>query len=108
MFTVVPGRPDRGTLFDVGFDFREVGLLAGHTAGDLLAGADPATIPIGETAREIPPRLTLNLAAPGYDRTRWRVPDELLAQARVLVDDRGTREQPAAVLEGPFTEPADR
>ena len=108
VFTVVPGRPDRGTLFDVGFDFREVGLLAGHTAGDLLAGADPATIPIGETAREIPPRLTLNLAAPGYDRTRWRVPDELLAQARVLVDDRGTREQPAAVLEGPFTEPADR
>jgi ABC-type uncharacterized transport system substrate-binding protein len=108
VFTVVPGKPDRGTLFDVGFDFREVGLLAGRTAGDLLAGADPATMPIGETAREIPPRLTLNIAAPGYDRNRWRVPDELLAQARVIVDDHGSREQPAAVLQGPFTEAEDR
>jgi 4-hydroxy-3-polyprenylbenzoate decarboxylase len=44
VFSVVPGAPNRGTLFDVGFDFREVGLLAGRTAGDILAGADPATI----------------------------------------------------------------
>lgn len=65
VFTVVPGKPDRGTLFDVGFDFREVGLLAGRLAGELLAGRDPATVPIGETAREIPPRLTVNLVAPG-------------------------------------------
>lgn len=108
VFTVIPGRPDRGTLFDVGFDFREVGLLAGRTAGDLLAGANPATIPIGETAREIPPRLTVNLAAPGYDRGRWRVPADLLAQARVIVDDRGPREQPQAILAGPFTEPESR
>ncbi|NBW87889.1 MAG: hypothetical protein EBR23_13950, partial [Planctomycetia bacterium] len=49
VFTVNPGKPDRGTLFDVGFDFREVGLLAGRVAGDLLDGRDPATIPIGET-----------------------------------------------------------
>jgi putative ABC transport system substrate-binding protein len=108
VFTVVPGKPDRGTLFDVGFDFREVGLLAGRTAADLLAGVDPATIPIGETAREIPPRLTVNLAAPGYDRSRWRVPDDLLAQARAVVEDRGLREQPQAVLQGPFTEPEPR
>ena len=108
VFTVVPGKPDRGTLFDVGFDFREVGLIAGRTAGDMLAGVDPATIPIGETARQIPPRLTVNRAAPGYDRSRWRVPDDLLAQARVIVDDRGLREQPQAVLQGPFTEPDAR
>jgi ABC-type uncharacterized transport system substrate-binding protein len=108
VFTVIPGKPDRGTLFDVGFDFREVGLLAGRTAGDLLAGADPTTIPIGETSREIPPRLTVNLAAPGYDRGRWRVPADLLAQARVIVDDRGSRTQPEAMLQGPFTEAEPR
>lgn len=108
VFTVVPGRPDRGTLFDVGFDFREVGLLAGGLAGDLLDGRDPATVPIGETAREIPPRLTVNLKAPGVDRNVWRVPDELLEQAKVVIDARGRRDQPAAVLTGPFDEPAAR
>jgi ABC-type uncharacterized transport system substrate-binding protein len=106
VFSVVPGAPDRGTLFDVGFDFREVGLLAGRTAGDILAGTDPATIPIGETAREIPPRLSVNLAALGYDRTMWRFPPELLPQAKVVIDADGRRDQPEAVLEGPFTEAA--
>jgi ABC-type uncharacterized transport system substrate-binding protein len=105
VFTVVPGPPDRGTFFDVGFDFREVGLLAGRAAGDILAGKDPATIPIGETSREIPPRLTVNLTAPGCDPTLWRVPDDLLAQAKVVIEAAGRREQPAAVLAGPFTEP---
>jgi ABC-type uncharacterized transport system substrate-binding protein len=104
VFTVVPGAADRGTLFDVGFDFREVGLLAGRLAGDLLRGPDPATVPIGETAQEIPPRLTVNLVAPGYDRGRWRVPDELLRQAKTVIDTAGRRDQPEAVLAGPFTE----
>jgi ABC-type uncharacterized transport system substrate-binding protein len=108
VFTVVPGKPDRGTLFDVGFDFREVGLLAGRLAGDLLGGTDPTTVPIGETAREIPPRLTMNLAAPGYDRSRWRVPDDLVRQAKVVIDAAGRRDQPEAILTGPFTEAESR
>lgn len=104
VFTVVPGAADRGTLFDVGFDFREVGLLAGRLAGDLLRGTDPATVPIGETAQAIPPRLTVNLVAPGYDTGRWRVPDDLLRQAKTVIDSTGRRDQPEAVLTGPFTE----
>jgi len=105
VFTVVPGKPDRGTLFDVGFDFREVGLLAGRLAGDLLAGRDPATVPISETAREITPRLTVNLAAAGVDRAVWRIPDEIVAQAKIVIDEEGRRDQPEAVLAGPFDEP---
>jgi ABC-type uncharacterized transport system substrate-binding protein len=108
VFTVVPGRPDRGTFFDVGFDFREVGLLAGHLAGDLLSGRDPATVPIGETSREIPPRLSINLNAPGVDRTVWRVPEDLREQAKVVFDEKGRHDQPSAVLAGPFEEPAAR
>jgi putative ABC transport system substrate-binding protein len=108
VFTVVPGKVGRGTFFDVGFDFREVGLLAGHLAGDLLAGRDPATVPIGETVREIPPRLTINLTAPGVDPTVWHLPDELLSQAKVVIDSNGRRDQPAAVLAGPFDKPAAR
>ena len=107
VFTLVPGKPDRGTLFDVGFDFRDVGLLAGRRAGDLLAGADSTTMPIGETAAEIPPRLTFNLTAPGVDSAVWLVPDELLAQAKVVIDASGRRDQPEAVLAGPFIEPLE-
>ena len=107
VFSVVLGKPDRGTLFDVGFDFHEVGLLAGRVAGDLLEGADPAKIPIRETAKEIPPKLFVNLEAPGYDRTRWRVPDDLLRQATVVIGAAGRKDQPDAVLEGPFDEPHD-
>lgn len=107
VFSVTPGKPDRGTLFDVGFDFHEVGLLAGRVAGDILSGTDPATIPIGETSQAIPPRLTVNLEAPGYDRTLWRVPAEILGQAKVVITSDGRRDQPDAVLEGPFDEPHD-
>jgi putative tryptophan/tyrosine transport system substrate-binding protein len=107
VFSVTPGRPDRGTLFDVGFDFHEVGLLAGRVAGDLLAGTDPATVPIGETSTMIPPRLTVDLDAPGYDRAVWRVPEAILRQARVVIGPDGRRDQPDAVLEGPFDEPHD-
>ena len=104
VFSVNPGAPDRGTLFDVGFDFHEVGLAAGRLAADVLAGADPATIPIRETAAVIPPRLVVNLVAAGVDRGRWRIPDDLLAQAAFVVDATGVHEHPAAVLAGPFTE----
>lgn len=107
VFSVIPAKPDRGTLFDVGFDFHEVGILAGRVAGDLLAGADPTAIPIGQTATLIPPRLTVNLQAAGYDRQRWRIPEAILAQAKVVIGPDGRRDQPHAVLEGPFDEPHD-
>ena len=52
----------------------------------------------------IPPRLFVNLAAPGVDHARWRIPADLLAQAAFIIDEQGVHEHPAAVLEGPFTE----
>jgi hypothetical protein len=36
----------------------------------------------------------------------WRFPPELLPQAKVVIDADGRRDQPEAVLEGPFTEAA--
>ena len=107
VFTVNPGKPDRGTLFDVGFNFLEVGLVAGRLAGDILEGTDPATVPIRETAGEIPPYLMLNRVAKGVDRTVWRIPDDLVGQARFVIDADGPHEQPAAILAGPFTEPEE-
>lgn len=104
VFTVNPGIPDRGTLFDVGFNFLEVGLVAGRLAGDILAGTDPVTVPIRETTAEIPPYLLLNRAAKGVDRTVWRIPDDLVPQARFVIDGDGVHEQAEAILAGPFTE----
>lgn len=108
VFTVNPGKPDRGTLFDVGFNFREVGLVAGRLAADLLTGTDPKTVPIRETAHEIPPYLVLNLAVAAAAPDRWRVPEDLKKQARYLIDRAGLHDQPDAVLEGPFDEPPPR
>ena len=104
VFSVNPGVPDRGTLFDVGFDFRQVGLAAGRLAADLLDGTDPTTIPIRETAEVIPPRLFVNRAAKGVDFTRWRIPDDLVAQAAFVIDEGGVHERPDVILAGPFTE----
>jgi putative ABC transport system substrate-binding protein len=107
VFSLNPGDPTRGTLFDIGYDFHEVGLLAGRIAGEILGGTDPSSIPIGETSTAIPPRLTINLEAPGYDRTAWRIPEAILRQAKVVISPDGPRNQPEAVLEGPFDEPHD-
>jgi hypothetical protein len=43
----------------------------------------------------------------GYDRRRWRVPEAILRQAKVVIGPDGRRDQPDAVLEGPFDEPHD-
>lgn len=104
VFSVNPGAPDRGTLFDVGFNFREVGLVAGRLAAQLLSGSDPKTVPIGETAHEIPPYLVLNLATKSAAPDRWQVPEDLKRQARYLIEPSGTKNQPEAVLVGPFDE----
>ena len=104
VFSVNPGRPERGTLFDVGFNFLEVGLVAGRLAADLLAGMDPKTVPIRETAHDIPPYLVLNLTAATASPNDWQCPDALRAQARFIIDQTGRHDCPTAVLNGPFNE----
>jgi putative ABC transport system substrate-binding protein len=104
VFSVNPGAPDRGTLFDVGFNFHEVGLVAGRLAADLLSGTDPKTVPIRETAQEIPPYLVLNVATQAATPDRWRVPEDLKSQARYLIDHTGQHDQPNAVFAGSVDE----
>jgi hypothetical protein len=64
-------------------------------------------VPIRETAGEIPPYLMLNRVAKGVDRTVWRIPEDLVGQARFVIDADGPHEQPEAILAGPFTEPEE-
>ncbi len=104
VFSVNPGVPDRGTLFDVGFNYTEIGLVAGRLAADLLSGTDPKTVPIRETTRVIPPYLVINVTTKAAAPDRWQVPEDLKQQARCLIDGTGRHDQPDAVLKGPFDE----
>ncbi len=60
VFTILPGAPDRGTLFDVGPDFYQIGRLGGLLAADVLDGADMARIPIRDVLDVVPPYLSVN------------------------------------------------
>lgn len=88
-FSITPGPPERGTIFDVGLDFREVGRLAGALAGDILRGADPAAVPITNVVDLVPRRVIVNTVALQDLQDPWRAPDDVLQMATVVVDARG-------------------
>jgi putative ABC transport system substrate-binding protein len=96
VFTVLPGPPERGTLFDSGFDFVEVGRQGGLLAADLLDGVDPTTVPIRDVLELVPPFLSINTTVLDGVRDPWHVPDDVLAMANVVVDDTGTHRRETA------------
>jgi ABC-type uncharacterized transport system substrate-binding protein len=105
VFSVLPGAPDRGTLFDAGFDFYEVGRQGGLLAADVLDGTDIATIPIRDVVEIVPAFLSVNTTVLGDLRDTWRVPEELLASANVLVDADGIHRREASRAAAPESDP---
>ncbi len=95
VFTIAPDRPDRGTFLDLGLDFYEVGRLAGRLAGRVLEGVDPTTIPIRDVQDEVPRRIIINTLALKDMTDPWRVPEEVLSLASVVVDETGVHERGA-------------
>jgi putative ABC transport system substrate-binding protein len=87
VFSNIAGHALRGGLFDLGADYHEVGMEIGRIAGDLLAGGDPARLPVRAF---IPRRIVLN------EKTRlalppgWRFDPDLKAQAAQFVAADGT------------------
>ncbi len=78
----------RGALLGLGADYYQVGRMEGELAGDVLSGLDPTTVAITDV---VPKRLGLNLSViPGL-RDPWRVPPEVMAQAKIGVDEKGVR-----------------
>src|SRR5215831_7938549 len=57
VFSITPGKPDRGTLFDYGADFYQIGKQTGDLAAQILRGADPTQIPI---MNEVPINFVVN------------------------------------------------
>ena len=86
VFSITPGKPDRGTLFDYGADFYQIGKQTGELAVRILRGADPGEIPITNL---VPTLFVVNTRALEGLRDPWRVPDDLLRRADVVVDGAG-------------------
>jgi putative ABC transport system substrate-binding protein len=93
VFSLLPGIADRGTIFDLGMDFYEAGRQTGRLAGEVLGGADLAAIPIRDLADVVRRRFLINLKAIRGLKGPWRVPDDLLRQADVVVDEKGIHNQ---------------
>ena len=89
VFSVIPPHVQRGTLFDLGADYLEVGRLAGNLAGEVLDGLDPATVPI---RNQMPQILTLNEAAAADLKGTWTFPPAMRERARILINARGEEE----------------
>jgi len=86
VFSITPGKPDRGTLFDYGADFYQIGKQTGELASRILRGADPTQIPV---TNEIPIHFVVNTTAVKDLKQQWRIPDDILRRANVVVDDTG-------------------
>jgi ABC-type uncharacterized transport system substrate-binding protein len=89
VFSILPGDPERGTIFDLGLDFYEAGRLCGELAGRILHGEDPATIPIRDAVDVVPRRLLINQNALKGSKDPWQAPDDLLREADTWIDDTG-------------------
>src|SRR5262249_31088148 len=93
VFSILPGDPRRGSLFDMGLDFFEAGKHTGELAAEILNGKDPATIPLRDIVQEIPRRLTINEQVLKGLRDPWRIPPDVARSANVLVDETGVHEK---------------
>jgi len=101
VFTILPGKPDRGTLFDAGPDFYGVGKLGGDLAADILDGADISKIPVRDVLDVIPAYLSVNTTVLKGLREPWRVPEHVLADATVVVDETGVHKKTARAADNP-------
>jgi ABC-type uncharacterized transport system substrate-binding protein len=95
VFSIVPPCVDRGALFDYGANFYEVGKDTGALAASILNGADPAKIPVRNI---VPKKLLVNKLALKGLKQQWRLPDELVASADVVIDETGRHEKAARPL----------
>ena len=92
VFTILPGAPDRGTLFDAGPGFlRGRAAQSGLIAADVLEGADMTKIPVRDVLDVIPPFLSVNTNVLKGLKEPWQVP----ADAAGRGDRRGRRDRHA-------------
>jgi putative tryptophan/tyrosine transport system substrate-binding protein len=92
VFSITPGKPDRGTLFDYGADFYQIGRQTGTLAAEVLRGADVTKIPIRNA---VPITFVVNTTAVEGLAPGWRIPPSILQRANIVVDEAGVHERTA-------------
>jgi putative ABC transport system substrate-binding protein len=90
VFSITPGKPDRGTLFDYGADFYQIGRQTGALAAEVLRGADATKIPVRNA---VPITFVVNTTAVKGLSPVWRIPPAMLQRANIVVDEAGVHER---------------
>ncbi|MFO1484861.1 MAG: ABC transporter substrate-binding protein [Verrucomicrobiaceae bacterium] len=98
VFTVIPPNVKKGSLFDLGADYPEVGRLAGNLAGEVLNGRSPATVPITNV---MPEMLALNEQAAKDLKVPWKITDAMRQRARLTIDSGGVEQTKASANASP-------
>lgn len=93
VFTCMPGNAKRGSLFDVGANYYEVGRSVGRLAARVLDGEPIPQLPVEFV---IPPKLFLNKLATQNLREGWDFPAEVLQQADSVIDESGQHDKKPA------------
>jgi putative ABC transport system substrate-binding protein len=86
VFTSMPGEAITGSLFDLGADYAAIGHQSGEIVADVLDGRNPATIPVVNVSLV---KLQVNQLALKGLRDPWELPDSIVQQANVVVDQSG-------------------
>lgn len=89
VISIVPGKPDRGTLFDIGVDFYKTGREEGKLVVRVLRGEDPAKIPVEDVLNRIPRQLVVNEKALENLKAPWQIPAAVKDKANIHVDKSG-------------------
>jgi ABC-type uncharacterized transport system substrate-binding protein len=78
VISALPGTVKRGSLFDLGSNYVEIGRKVGDIAADVLEGKDPAEMPIDNY---VPVMFVYNETVLAGLRERWTIPQSLRQQA---------------------------
>lgn len=93
VFSIIPPNVERGTLFDLGADFFQIGQQVGTMAARVLNGTSPAEIPV---VNLVPGRLAVNETVLQNLRDPWQLPESVISQAQLVVDAEGVHDRAAA------------
>ncbi len=91
VFTCIPG--NKGTLFDLGANYYEVGRTVGLLASKVLDGEAIKTL---RWERAVPPKLFVNKVALEQVSRDWAFPQKLVDAADVVIDAQGVHEKQRA------------
>ena len=104
VFTSIPGNARKGSLFDVGANYLEVGRSVGRVAGRVIKGESIAKIPVemSLTNTEFVNMVTAKTLEP-----TWQVPVDVLQNAEAYVDETGEHRRSPGQPPAPTTSRAE-